>query len=232
LNLSTTGDDDMKISNSKKQLAKIINKNGGWRDGLNFAAQDGDDGAVWFYSTKPTKSTKWWKATRCAVRAIVGVAALPNWHQTILSSEEYFYLYPENSVAEEEKEVAQDSKPSTDQLLAAWKSAKAAVSEASAALESAKLAAAEAESAVKAALGEYGWGDGLVSESGLEITNRCQLELGDVIWIGESKSRQEEDTLPSGRYVVVKVGVVGVLHNDKTYYPDFSMRGWKFISRP
>jgi hypothetical protein len=33
----------MKIRNSNKQLAEIINENGGWRDVFNFAAQDGDD---------------------------------------------------------------------------------------------------------------------------------------------------------------------------------------------
>ena len=33
----------MKISKSKKELAKIVAENGGWREG-EFAAQDGDGG--------------------------------------------------------------------------------------------------------------------------------------------------------------------------------------------
>ena len=32
----------MKISNSKKELAKIISENGGWREGAKWAAQDRD----------------------------------------------------------------------------------------------------------------------------------------------------------------------------------------------
>ena len=39
----------MKISNSKKQLAKIIHENGGWYDGAEFAAQD-KDGEVFHYA--------------------------------------------------------------------------------------------------------------------------------------------------------------------------------------
>ena len=85
----------MKISNSKKQLAKIIHENGGWRDGYDFAAQDGDDYAVWFYDGRPVPgSGRWWKAYGRAHRGIEDVAKLPNWHQTILSREEYFHLYP------------------------------------------------------------------------------------------------------------------------------------------
>ena len=85
----------MKISNSKKQLAKIIHENGGWRDDYDFASQDGDDYTVWFYDGRPVPgSGLWWKACGRAHRGIEGVDKLPNWHQTILSREEYFRLYP------------------------------------------------------------------------------------------------------------------------------------------
>ena len=53
----------MKISKSKKELARIINENGGWRDG-EFAAQDGD-GSVGGYDVKPewnSLSKYWWRA--------------------------------------------------------------------------------------------------------------------------------------------------------------------------
>ena len=44
----------MKISNSKKQLAKIIHENGGWREGAEFTAQDGDGtGSIDFFKSKP-----------------------------------------------------------------------------------------------------------------------------------------------------------------------------------
>lgn len=86
----------MKISNSKKQLAKIIHENGGWRDGAEFAAQD-KDGEVIFYATKPTKrkeSEVWNHSGVLGGDWIECERALQNWHQTILSREEYFHLYP------------------------------------------------------------------------------------------------------------------------------------------
>lgn len=52
----------MKISNSKKELARIISENGGWRDG-EFAAQDGD-GGVGGHAVKPewnSLAKYWWR---------------------------------------------------------------------------------------------------------------------------------------------------------------------------
>lgn len=112
----------MKISNSKKQLAKIIHENGGWCDGYDFAAQDGDDYTVWFYDGRPIPgSGRWWKAYGRAHRGIEGVGKLPNWHQTILSREEYFHLHP---VAKAAPEPAGKAKPPIEQLAADYSNAK------------------------------------------------------------------------------------------------------------
>lgn len=82
----------MKISNSKKQLAKIIHENDGWIVG-GFAAQQ-DDGEIWFSATKPI-----WK-NRCGTfdmgyegHFTIG-HLIANRHQTILSRSEYLHLYP------------------------------------------------------------------------------------------------------------------------------------------
>ena len=86
----------MKISNSKKHLAKIIHENGGWREMAEFAAQD-KDGEVFFYYTQPTKrkeSEVWHHSGVLGGDWIECERAMPNWHQTILSREEYFHLYP------------------------------------------------------------------------------------------------------------------------------------------
>lgn len=85
----------MKISNSKKQLAKIIHENGDWYDGAEFAAQD-RDGKVCYYSSKPSigKCCEAWGLVGCLITCKYRGKALPNWHQTILSRDEYFYLYP------------------------------------------------------------------------------------------------------------------------------------------
>ncbi|MGL4756077.1 MAG: hypothetical protein ACRCXB_27300 [Aeromonadaceae bacterium] len=88
----------MKISNSKKELARIIGENGGWRDGAEFTAQDGDGtGSIDFFKSKPRydKDDKYWRGEYDYRHRIkhVGVT-IKNFHQTILSSEEYFHLYP------------------------------------------------------------------------------------------------------------------------------------------
>ena len=85
----------MKISNSKKQLAKIIHENGGWRDGAGFAAQD-RNASVTFFVDAPWRCETSWEASEFEALSGFGVIAksLPNWHQTILSRDEYFHLYP------------------------------------------------------------------------------------------------------------------------------------------
>ena len=81
----------MKISNSKRQLARIISENGGWLC-ADFAAQQ-DDGEVWFSSVKP----EWNTGRGCFSMGYedhftVGTL-IHNRHQCILSRAEYFHLY-------------------------------------------------------------------------------------------------------------------------------------------
>ena len=85
----------MKITNSKKQLAKIIHENGGWVNGAEFSAQD-KDGEVFHYTTKPSidKGSDVWRYKGCIGYGEFQAITLPNWHQTILSRDEYFHLYP------------------------------------------------------------------------------------------------------------------------------------------
>lgn len=93
----------MKISKRKKELARIISENGGWRDGAEWAAQDSkmDDYPlrICFYENKPKISkgdTRWIdeKFKKIVGDGIKADKQIPNWHQTILSREEYFHLYP------------------------------------------------------------------------------------------------------------------------------------------
>ena len=114
----------MKISNSKKQLAKIIHENEGWCEGYSFAAQNcGDDWVVvWFFESKPVRRREAWFTDsdncECVIR---DVSKLPNWHQTILSRDEYFHLYP---VAETAPEPVVEAKPTIEQLAADYRNAK------------------------------------------------------------------------------------------------------------
>ena len=94
----------MKITNSKKQLAKIIHENGGWVNGAEFSAQD-KDGEVFHYTTKPSidKGSDVWRYKGCIGYGEFQAITLPNWHQTILSRDEYFHLYPAPDAEAEQK---------------------------------------------------------------------------------------------------------------------------------
>ncbi|MGL5487074.1 MAG: hypothetical protein ACRDC6_12435 [Shewanella sp.] len=92
-----TGATKMKISNSKKELARIISENGGWRDGVEWAVQNGDHGRISFSENKPSRhGSKSWMAEGGFQFKIEVCKPISNWHQTILSREEYFHLYPES----------------------------------------------------------------------------------------------------------------------------------------
>lgn len=85
----------MKISNSKKELARIISENGGWRERAGFAAQD-QNATVTFFVDAPWRCETSWEASEFEAVDGFGVKdmALKNWHQSILSRDEYFHLYP------------------------------------------------------------------------------------------------------------------------------------------
>lgn len=82
----------MKISKCKKELARIISEHGGWRNG-EFAAQDGD-GGVGGYGEKPVWSLlgKYWRNEAFGEWFVAN--KIKNHHQTVLSRDEYFHLYP------------------------------------------------------------------------------------------------------------------------------------------
>lgn len=127
----------MKISNSKKRLAKIISENGGWRDGAEWAAQD-KDGEVFGFCQKPKMgpSREVWGGEGCTGPLATRVNAVRNWHQTVLSRDEYFHLYPApdayagslsvtlDLVTDENKHEHVDSKPTIEQLAADHRNAK------------------------------------------------------------------------------------------------------------
>ena len=89
----------MKISNSKKELARIISENGGWRDG-EFAAQDKTSARIDFYEEKPwiNGGQGNWNGEYIVKHKMYAEAVIPNWHQTILSRAEYFFLYREQGL--------------------------------------------------------------------------------------------------------------------------------------
>lgn len=84
----------MKISNSKKELARIISENGGWREGAKSAAQCKSDNAVSFYRDIPDRDGGCWWGEHLDGCDIVQDRLIANWHQSCLSRAEYLHLYP------------------------------------------------------------------------------------------------------------------------------------------
>lgn len=125
----------MKISNSKKELTRIISENGGWRNG-EFAAQDGD-GGIGGYKVKPewhSLAKYWWRE---ASGQWFFANKIKNHHQTVLSRAEYFHLCPAAETApnpeikSEIMGIAQvddinvvESKPTIEQQAADYRNAK------------------------------------------------------------------------------------------------------------
>ena len=129
----------MKISNSKKQLAKIIHENGGWRDGAESAAQCVGGEISFWQDTATRQSREGWCGNYLGRKhdiEFTGVK-LHNWHQTILSRDEYFHLHPvaetapEPEIQSEIMGIAQvddinvvESKPTIEQLAADYRNRK------------------------------------------------------------------------------------------------------------
>lgn len=85
----------MKLSKSKLALAKVINENGGWIGVADCATQDKDEW-VCFYEGKPTRRGESWRDNGdCLYKyGFYGGDKIQNWHQCVLSREEYYQAYP------------------------------------------------------------------------------------------------------------------------------------------
>ena len=232
----------MKISNSKKQLAKIIHENGGWREGAQFSAQD-KDGEVFHYAAKPSiyKCSEVWGHKGCIGYGEFPAKTLPNWHQTILSRDEYFYLHPAPDAKHEFCESVMRSipepsdKPTIEQLAADYHNAKDFADRKQ---QEADAAKADADVKLKA-LELAGEALGLLvspitAKQELVITDWRDLQVGDEIeMIGDGWCRDS----------IGKIGVVRRVESDgyTGYLPilcdidvedsDWGL-GFKFIRRP
>ena len=233
----------MKISNSKKQLAQIIHENEGWVDGAEFSAQD-KDGEVFHYATKPSidKGSEVWEYKGCIGYGDFPAKTLPNWHQTILSRDEYFHLYPAlgelcGKVTEENRhEPVWTNPPSIEQLAADYRNAKDYADrkqeEANAAKADAKAKLAELVAAGKA-LGLALSVAGAESEPELVITDWRDLRVGDLVWYAG------DDELSYGEYYVMEVEspdyegyrTVQINGGNGGHWID-TRKGWGFIRRP
>ena len=182
----------MKISNSKKELARIISENGGWRDG-ELAAQDGD-GSVGGYGSKPEWNSLvkyWWRE---ALGGWFMANKIKNHHQTVLSRAEYFHLYPVPDAKPEFCESVMrtipepEAKPTIDQLLQDWRNADDFAKRKQAEADEAAAMRDERWEAVQARACEMGVTVGLCESVAhnnpeLVITDWRDLKTGDVVMV-------------------------------------------------
>lgn len=97
-----------KLKPAKQALADAIHQNGGWHgnDTWLFSTQSGD-GVLKFWKAKP-KAQKGGVCTEWSGGCRLNLAlsrVIQNWHQTILSRDEYFTAYPEQVKVEVDDET-------------------------------------------------------------------------------------------------------------------------------
>ena len=89
-------DETKKLKPAKQALADAIHQNGGWSvaGDCNFVTSN-RSGVVKFFNQNPLRNGADWVSCPYSLSWIDLHQQLPNWHQTILSRDEYFTAYPE-----------------------------------------------------------------------------------------------------------------------------------------
>lgn len=216
-----------KLTKSKQWLADAIHNSGkGWPNGAQWAVQGGETGVIRFCSgDKPKRNGTGWNSSNNTFNEFTKIECMkpqPNWHQTVLSRDEYFSVYPEveqSAPVCESVERTIPMQPTLDTLMQHWQDAKTAT-------QQAQQAEREAHDAVTAELKRCGWGE---SES-LEITDWRDLRVGDVIWTsgdmdhgpGNYEILSLENTDYTGQYPI----------EIEPCWFSIECTQWKFIRRP
>lgn len=85
----------MKLKPAKQALADAIHQNGGWGVERFMYATSNYVGMVKMFVNKPKLENENWNADGTQIGFAWLSRPLPNWHQCILSRDEYFTAYPE-----------------------------------------------------------------------------------------------------------------------------------------
>ena len=235
----------MKISKSKQELARIISKNGGWRDvadwsvcGHGCAGTKDSEFVVSFFcsGTKPSRfGENYWSVGNgdsdyLGDDSSIHVGSLiKNWHQTILSRAEYFHLYPAPDAVAEEPEHVWTNPPTIEQLAAEYRNRH---DYAERKQQEADEAKAEAETKLSELIAA-GRAVGLAvsvgaPESELVITDWRDLQVGDEISVQHMKNVYSKSEV-----LVVGDSEVAVRnHAGARKTVNLDAVDWKFIRRP
>ena len=228
----------MKISKSKKELARIISENGGWRDGANYASQHGCHGGIGFSLAKPERcGDTGWDAGGSFIAKIEYKKPIKNWHQAILSRAEYFHLYPAHDAKPRFCESVMRSipepeyKPSIEQLMEIYTDRSHSLQLAKEHLATCSKQASEAMDALSVACKAAGFDISPITakqEPELVIADWRELLPDDVIKVHSFGSVYSECTVLAleGNDVFVRN------HAGRKYRPDIKNNHWRFIRRP
>ena len=95
-----------KLKPAKQALADAIHQNGGWlvAGDYNYVASN-HRGVVKFFHEKPLRNGVNWVGCSCSLAWVDLHQQLPNWHQALLSRDEYFTAYPEQVKVEVDDET-------------------------------------------------------------------------------------------------------------------------------
>lgn len=95
-----------KLKPAKQALADAIHQSGGWPIEVHWLFSTSSRvGAISFWVCRPKfNSTDWFEGVARRVTIVLN-RCLPNWHQCILSRDEYFTAYPEQVKVEAENET-------------------------------------------------------------------------------------------------------------------------------
>ena len=94
-----------KLKPAKQALADAINQNGGWGVGRFMYATSNYVGMVKMFVNKPKLENANWNADGTQIGFAWLSRPLPNWHQCVLSRDEYFTAYPEQVMVEIKNET-------------------------------------------------------------------------------------------------------------------------------
>lgn len=221
------------ISKSKRQLAQLLIEAGvtQFPEGANWAAQDYDKD-VDFFEAKPVRELSWWQGDYdCENRVSLSVK-IPNWHQTVLSRDEFDQIVAETAVQDEPQPVP-TATPTLDQLLQDWRNADDFAQRKQAEADEAAAMRDERWQAVQARASEMGVTVGRC-EPAVVITNWRDLQVGDIVWwSGDSKFSSGEYTvydleeLDHTGPCVILLDVGGCKQ-----WVDHEAEEWRFIRRP
>lgn len=235
----------------KKHLIELMIEEGvEWPDGAEYAAQDKDCQNVHFYKTKPLKGCDtYWSASGCIAYSGIQLQSLcRNWHQTIVTRDQYAEAVAASGGVEQEQESYQDvgdvaPSESTESLLAEIK-AKCEEHDALVAKSDAlELEIASIEQQVNDKLNEYGFAISRVAAS-LEseqpvITDWRDLRVGDVIECVLVRGRNGVEICEyDNEFHGLTCNVIGFTESGKNHIKTdlkpsgYYIQEFKFIRRP